>query len=62
MLDPESYDWDLLDSTMLNRLDTQKYVSLARNRRLKGTTHGADENGGAGEDYLSWKESLVDTR
>lgn len=32
--DPETYDWDLLDTDLLRRLDLRKYVSLSRERRL----------------------------
>jgi len=34
MLDPESYDWNLLDAEMKRRLDETPYVSLSRERRM----------------------------
>ncbi|MCJ1399226.1 Arginyl-tRNA--protein transferase 1 [Xylographa trunciseda] len=34
VLDPETYDWDLLDQEMLARLSACDYVSLSRERRL----------------------------
>ncbi|KAI9885991.1 MAG: SM-like, degradation of cytoplasmic mRNAs and positively regulates transcription initiation [Watsoniomyces obsoletus] len=35
VLDPETFDWDPLDDDFLQRLDTQKYVCLSRERRLR---------------------------
>jgi arginine-tRNA-protein transferase len=35
VLDPESYDWNLLDRDMFARLDKRKYVSLSRDKRLE---------------------------
>lgn len=37
MLDPESYDWDLLDESLKKKLDSQQYMSLSR-ERLKDET------------------------
>ncbi len=34
ILDPESYDWDILDDEVKQKLDAQKYVSLSRDRRM----------------------------
>ncbi len=33
--DPETFVWDPLDEDFLRRLDTQKYVCLSRERRLR---------------------------
>ncbi|KAI9796599.1 MAG: Arginyl-tRNA--protein transferase 1 [Candelina submexicana] len=34
VLDPETYQWDLLDTDLRRRLDARRYVSLSRERRL----------------------------
>lgn len=34
LLDPESYDWNILDDEVKQKLDAQKYVSLSRDRRM----------------------------
>ena len=33
-LDPESYEWNLFDQDLLTRMNTRKYVSISRERRL----------------------------
>lgn len=33
MVDPEAYTWDLLDSSLLQQLSSEKYVSISRRRR-----------------------------
>jgi hypothetical protein len=35
VLDPESYEWTLLDKDLLARMEARKYVSLSRERRLQ---------------------------
>ncbi|MCJ1331802.1 Arginyl-tRNA--protein transferase 1 [Thelotrema lepadinum] len=34
VLDPESYEWNLFDQDLLTRMNTRKYVSISRERRL----------------------------
>lgn len=34
ILDPESYDWDLLDDSLKSKLDKTKFVSLSREQNL----------------------------
>ena len=34
LLDPESYEWNLFDQDLLTRMNSRKYVSLSRERRL----------------------------
>lgn len=36
VLDPESYEWDLLDDDLRKKLDRKKYVSLSRDRTESG--------------------------
>ncbi|RFU26047.1 hypothetical protein B7463_g10299, partial [Scytalidium lignicola] len=43
ILDPESYDWDLLDSEVKNKLDKSKFLSLSAERDGKNTENATEE-------------------
>ncbi|KAI4144791.1 MAG: hypothetical protein LQ340_006532 [Diploschistes diacapsis] len=53
VLDPESYEWNLFDEDLLTRLNSRKYVSLSRERRLgiASTATDPEEKGAAKQNY-----------
>lgn len=49
MLDPASYNWDLLDDVMKKKLDIKKYVSLSSERAASATEAETEGDQHAGE-------------
>ncbi|KAI9049919.1 hypothetical protein LZ554_006066 [Drepanopeziza brunnea f. sp. 'monogermtubi'] len=62
ILDPESYEWDLLDGEVKQKLDKKKYISLSRERAVLGgeslvstdaTPVSVADNGTAGDTSMA---------